>query len=58
MRCGTKCFLVEIERSGKKELVEVIARTPAEARKRIRIEYGNETDILKFSEAKKQRRDL
>ncbi|MEH7225280.1 hypothetical protein V7112_15835 [Bacillus sp. JJ1566] len=53
MRCGAKCFLVEIEVDGKTEVRQVNARTPAEARKNIRKECGAETHILAVKEEKK-----
>ena len=45
MRCGEKCFLVEIEVGGKMQLQEINARTPVEARKFARVKYGKETKI-------------
>ena len=53
MRCGAKCFLVEIEAQGEKQMMPITARTPAEARKRIRLEYGAEASILSVKEEKK-----
>ena len=46
MRCGAKCFLVEIEREGKKETLPVTARTSAAARKVVRLEHGEGVEIL------------
>lgn len=54
MRCGAKCFLVEIEVEGKAHVESVNARTPAEARKTIRKEFGAETQILAVKEDKKK----
>lgn len=54
IRCGTKCFLVEIEGNGEKQIKPVIARTPAEARKTIRMEYA-EYQIIAVKEEKKNR---
>lgn len=45
MRCGAKCFLVEVEIDEKVQTKSVNARTPAEARKTIRSAYGRETVI-------------
>ena len=46
MRCGTKCSLVEFEsKTGKKERVPIISRTPAEARKTLRHTYGKDVHI-------------
>lgn len=45
MRCGAKCFLVEIEVDAEVQTKSVNARTPAEARKAIRSAYGKETVI-------------
>ncbi|MFV8830375.1 hypothetical protein [Alkalihalobacterium sp. APHAB7] len=53
MRCGAKCFLVEIELKGEKQMKSVTARTPVDARKTIRSEYGKETVILSVTEEKK-----
>ena len=46
MKCGAKCFLVEMEVNGVVEVIPVKARTPIEARKTIRLEYGKETKVL------------
>lgn len=54
MRCGAKCFLVEVEVKGKKQVTPVKARTSVEARKTIRIEYGPEANILTVVEEKKR----
>ncbi|UPG65214.1 hypothetical protein [Metabacillus endolithicus] len=56
MRCGSKCFLVEIEMNGEKQIQSVTARTPVEARKTIRLEYGAEAHILKVKEEKRIRK--
>jgi hypothetical protein len=53
MRCGAKCFQVEVEANGKKQTVSTTARTTAEARKRIRLEYGAAMNILAVKEEKK-----
>lgn len=53
MRCGAKCFIVEIEKSGEKKHVFVTARTPAGARKIIRKEYGNVISIISVKDRKK-----
>jgi len=45
---------VEIEVNGQKEIKPVITRTPAEARKIIRLEYGAEARILTVIEDKKK----
>jgi flagellar biosynthesis GTPase FlhF len=49
-----KCFLVEIEGKGEKQIKLVTAKTPAEARKTIRIEYGAEYQIISVREDKKK----
>jgi hypothetical protein len=54
MRCGAKCFIVEMEIKGEKQIQSVTARTPVEARKTIRGEYGTETSILSVTEEKKK----
>lgn len=53
MRCGAKCFLVEVEAQGIRQITPVTARTTAEARKRIRLEYGQGASILTVKEEKK-----
>ncbi|WP_169891107.1 hypothetical protein [Litchfieldia alkalitelluris] len=53
MRCGSKCFLVEMEVNGEKKLKSVTARTPVDARKTIRLEYGAKAQILTVKEEKK-----
>lgn len=50
MRCGAKCFIVEMEHKGDIVVQEVTARTPAGARKIIRGEYGPGTNILKVKQ--------
>lgn len=55
MRCGEKCFLVEIEVNGEKQVKPVTARTSIKARKTIHLEYGGESNILSVIEEKKQR---
>ena len=52
MRCGAKCFLVEYELNGEIQTKPIIARTPVEARKTIRLEYGLEPQILSVREDK------
>ena len=54
MRCGSKCFLVELEIKGEKQIKPVTARTPANARKTIRLEYGAEAQVLSVVEEKKK----
>ncbi|MDT3762617.1 hypothetical protein [Priestia filamentosa] len=54
MRCGSKCFIVEIEVEGEKQTKSVTARTPIEARKTIRGAYGTEAHILSVIEDKKK----
>ncbi|GIO27523.1 hypothetical protein [Ornithinibacillus bavariensis] len=55
MRCGAKCFLIQMEADGKKQVKSVIARTPAEARKSFRKEYGVKPQILSVRESKNDR---
>lgn len=54
MRCGSKCFIVEIEVAGEKQTKSVKARTPIEARKTIRGSYGTKSHILSVIEDKKK----
>ncbi|MEH7383587.1 hypothetical protein V7138_24220 [Bacillus sp. JJ1533] len=55
MRCGAKCFQVEIETDGKTHCKSVTARTPAEARKSIRKKFGAETRILAVKAERNER---
>lgn len=50
MLCGSKCFLVEMERNGTKEMKEVKARHVIGARKVVKGEYGAEVEILSIRE--------
>lgn len=47
MRCGTKQFVVTFENIETKEIDErvVYARTPADARKQLRLMCGKETSV-------------
>ncbi|MCM3388832.1 hypothetical protein LG296_03355 [Ureibacillus chungkukjangi] len=54
MRCGSKCFLVEYEVNGEIQTSPIIAKTPVEARKTIRIKYGSEPLILSVKEEKRR----
>ncbi|MBP2258777.1 hypothetical protein [Virgibacillus alimentarius] len=53
MRCGAKCFLVQIEANGENQMKFVNARTPAEARKIFRRKYGTGAQILSVREKKR-----
>jgi len=55
MRCGSKCFIVEMEIKGEKLREPVTARTPVDARKTIRINYGAEAHILSVREERKKK---
>lgn len=46
MRCGEKCFLVTFEVYGEQKIVPISARTPVEARKKLRKVVGAEAQIL------------
>ena len=46
MRCGAKRFFVEIETDGVKQKKTVTARTPAEARKRMRMQCGSQIEVV------------
>lgn len=52
MRCGTKQFIVTYEDNLKKEKLDrvVYARTPAEARKNLRLQCGKDTKIYVVKE--------
>ena len=53
LRCGAKCFFVEYEIDGEIQSKSVVARTPVEARKTIRLTYGQGPRILTVKEQKK-----
>jgi len=54
VRCGAKCFLVEFEVNGEIQSKPIVARTPVEARKTIRLTYGQGPRILTVKEEKKR----
>lgn len=54
MRCGAKCFLVEIEKDGEKRTIPVNARTAAGARKVVREEFDAKLAISKVVEDKRK----
>ncbi|GGE57163.1 hypothetical protein GCM10011391_40070 [Pullulanibacillus camelliae] len=53
MRCGAKCFVAEMEVDGQKQVRPVTARTPADVRKTIRLEYGTGVTVLSVKEKRK-----
>lgn len=55
LRCGAKCFQVEMELDGKREVKSVDARTPAKARKAIRKVYGEHTPVISVRQRKSHR---
>jgi len=46
MRCGEQCFLVTYEVKGEQKVAPILARTPVEARKKLRGDIGADADIL------------
>ncbi|MED4056068.1 hypothetical protein P4654_18310 [Niallia taxi] len=46
MKCGAKCFFVELEKNGEKLVVPITARTPVAARKTVRLEFGQAANII------------
>lgn len=54
MRCGAKRYRVKIKADGEKPIKSIIARTPAEARKYTRKEYGATVQILSVREEKRK----
>ncbi|WP_176481940.1 hypothetical protein [Paucisalibacillus globulus] len=52
MKCGAKRYFVETEDNGEKQLKTIIARTPAEARKKFRSAHGIEAQIVSVKEAR------
>lgn len=53
MICGSKCFLVEMELEGTKQIKQVTARNSVGARKVIRGEFGAGVTILSVKEEKR-----
>jgi len=45
LRCGEKCFIVEFKNDEQKVEKQILARSPAEARKKIRNTVGKDTYI-------------
>ncbi|WP_010096357.1 hypothetical protein [Ornithinibacillus scapharcae] len=54
MKCGAKRYIVEAERNNEKQINSIIARTPAEARKKFRSTYGDQASIISVSEVKRR----
>ncbi|WP_197025133.1 hypothetical protein [Paucisalibacillus sp. EB02] len=52
MKCGAKRYLVLTEDNGEQQIKTVIARTPAEARKKFRSTYGIKAQIISVKEVK------
>lgn len=50
MVCGSKCFVIEFEKGGKRKSERVIARTPAKARKVLRRKMGTNSNIISVKE--------
>ncbi|WP_313892952.1 hypothetical protein [Psychrobacillus sp.] len=46
MKCGAKCFTVHAEMNGKLQTIPVTARTSIQARKVVRLEYGDQLKII------------
>lgn len=46
MKCGSKCFLVEVEINGEIRTERINERTPVGARKFIRGKYGDDAVII------------
>ncbi|QUW23579.1 hypothetical protein JSQ81_08780 [Sporosarcina sp. Marseille-Q4063] len=46
MKCGAKQYHIEFEIRGERKITSVAARTPAEARKKFRVEYGEKSQII------------
>lgn len=53
MRCGAKRYFVEAIANEEKIIKTVIARTPAEARKKFRSQFGVQIEIISVKEAKR-----
>ena len=54
MKCGAKCFLVEVEKDGIVETIAVDARTAVSARKVIRKQLGDAVKIVAVKADKKK----
>lgn len=46
MRCGEKCFLVTLEVHDEQKVAPITARTPVEARKKLRRIFGAKAKII------------
>lgn len=46
MRCGAKCFQIEIALQNNRKITSVNARTPANARRLIKKKYGSHVTII------------
>ncbi|GGA42828.1 hypothetical protein [Psychrobacillus lasiicapitis] len=46
MKCGAKCFTVQAEINDKLQTIPVTARTSVQARKVVRLEYGEQLKII------------
>lgn len=51
MRCGAKCFIVEYEQDGQVKNVKLNSRTPAEARKILRLQTEGKATVLQVKKA-------
>lgn len=54
MKCGAKRYFIEVGQNNEKQINSVIARTPAEARKKFRSIHGSEVEILSVREVKQK----
>lgn len=52
MRCGTKCFSVTYEVDGREQTTFIHTRTPAEARKQLRLDTNGEGKIITLRQQK------
>jgi len=55
MRCGAKCFHVEMDVDGDRKAKKIIARTPAEAIKFTRHLFGENINIVTVRKEKNKR---
>lgn len=46
MKCGAKCFTVQAEINGEMHTIPVTARTSIQARKVLRLEYGDQLKVI------------
>ncbi|MDI2586568.1 hypothetical protein OR571_05325 [Psychrobacillus sp. NEAU-3TGS] len=46
IKCGAKCFTVQADINGELQTIPVTARTSVQARKVVRLQYGDQLKII------------